>query len=502
MTHQYRHQLRGSCLLILMLIVDTGILETCLHACFISQTEPKNVVEALDDDCWIEAMQEELAQFDKLHVWDLVDLPKGSRSIGTKWVFRCKRDDRGVVVRNKARLVVQGFNQQEGVDYTKVYAPVSRIEAIRLFLAYPSFKGFKVFQLDVKSAFQYGKVKEEVFVKQPPGFEDPMFPEKVFKLDKALYGLHQAPRAWYETLLVHLLANGFERGQIDSTFFIRKAGGDLLLVQIYVDDIIFGSTNVDLCKDFERLMKLKFEMSSMGELSFFLGLQVNQKEDGFYIHQTKYVADILKKFDMENSSAFNTPIPVNHKLDSDLKGKEVDCRLYRGMIGSLMYLTASRPDIMFAGIDLCPSNAKSKPQLQFQHVRQNLLQHPVVVLKSYGFSNKKKLLGLVKVHTDDNLADLFTKVFDRSRFEFFTQMIGHPLDLLGSLYLEWKVFLPRRKSVWGPLPNTVLGKRKVQDETTSSEDMCRELITKELEEQDLKIKTKLLSRGSLLEHDL
>ncbi|KAI3733240.1 hypothetical protein L1987_64460 [Smallanthus sonchifolius] len=345
---QMRHRTlaRNSCLYIN--IVDTGILETCLHACFISQTEPKNVVEALDDDCWIEAIQEELAQFDKLHVWDLVDLPNGSRSIGIKWVFKCKRDDRGVVVRNKARLVVQGFNQQEGIDYTEVYAPVARIEVIRLFLVYASFKGFKVFQLDVKSDFLYGKVKEEVNVKQPPGFEDPKFPEKVFKLDKALYGLHQARRAWYETLSVHLLENGFERGQIDSTLFNRKAVGDLLLVQIYVDDIFFGSTNVDMCKDFERVMKLKFEMSSKGELSFFLGLQVDQKEDGFYIHQTKYVADILKKFDMENALAFNTPILVNHKLDSDLKGKEVDCRLYRGIIGSLMYLAASRPDIMFA----------------------------------------------------------------------------------------------------------------------------------------------------------
>ncbi|KAI3814337.1 hypothetical protein L1987_19089 [Smallanthus sonchifolius] len=208
-------------------IKDSGVLDDCSHSCFISQVEPKNVEMDLNDNNWIEAMQEELAQFDKLKVWNLVDLPKGVYPIGTKWVFKCKKDDRGVVVRNKARLVVQCFNQEEGIDYTEVYAPVARLEAIRLFLAFASYKGFKVFQLDVKSAFLYGKVKEEVYVCQPPGFEDPLHPNRVFKLDKALYGLHQAPRAWYETLSAHLLANDFVHGKIDLILFIKKSGGRL-----------------------------------------------------------------------------------------------------------------------------------------------------------------------------------------------------------------------------------------------------------------------------------
>ncbi|KAI3813979.1 hypothetical protein L1987_18717 [Smallanthus sonchifolius] len=318
-------------------IKDSGVLDDCSHSCFISQVEPMNVEMTLNDNNWIEAMQEELAQFDKLKVWNLVDLPKGAYPIGTKWVFKYKKDVRGVVVRNKARLVVQGFNQQEGIYYTEVYAPVARLEAIRLFLAFASFKGFKVFQLDVKSAFLYGRVKEEVYVCQPPGFEDPLNPNMVFKLDKALYGLHQAPRAWYKTLSTHLLANDFVRGKIDSTLFIKKSGEDYLLVQIYVDDIIFGSTNEGLCKEFEGVMKSKFEMSAMGELSFFLGLQINQKEDGFFIHQSKYVIDILSRFKMEDCTSYVTPIPVNHKLNSDPEGKDVDCRLYRAMIGSLMY---------------------------------------------------------------------------------------------------------------------------------------------------------------------
>ncbi|KAM0031422.1 putative RNA-directed DNA polymerase [Helianthus debilis subsp. tardiflorus] len=217
-------------------------------------------------------MQKELQQFEKLGVWRLVDLPKNQKWIKTKWVFKCKRDDKGDVVRNKARLVVQGFSQQEGIDYDEVYAPVARLEAIRIFLAFASWKDFKVYQLDVKSAFLYGKIKEEVYVGQPPGFTDPQHKNKVYLLDKALYRLHQAPRAWYETLSQYLLANGFTRGTGDSTLFTKEVAGHLLILQIYVDDIIFGSTNDELCKDFEKVMQKKFEVSSMGEMKFFLGL--------------------------------------------------------------------------------------------------------------------------------------------------------------------------------------------------------------------------------------
>ncbi|KAI3725338.1 hypothetical protein L1987_65124 [Smallanthus sonchifolius] len=376
-------------------IKNSGVLDVS-HSCFISQVEPKNVEMALRDNNWIEAMQEELAQFDKLKVWNLVDLPKGVYPIG--------------------------FNQQEGIDYTEVYAPVSRLEAIWLFLAFASYKGFKVFQLDVKSAFLYGKVKEEVYVCQSPGFEDPLNPSRVFNLDKALYGLHQAPRA---------------------------CRGEYLLVKIYVDDIIFGSTNEGLCKEFESVMKSKFEMSAMGELSFYLGLQVNQKEDGFFIHQSKYVKDILSRFKMEDCTPYDTTIPVNHKLNSNPDGKEVDCRLYRAMIGSLMYLTASRPDILFA-VCICsrfqvkPKEShliavkrifrylKGKQRLGLWFPHGSNFEFNAYTDSDFGgccLDKKsttgrcqfldKKLIELVKVHTDDNFADLFTKAFDRIRFQSF-----------------------------------------------------------------------------------
>ncbi|GKC46274.1 putative ribonuclease H-like domain-containing protein, partial [Tanacetum coccineum] len=305
--------------------------QNCLFACFLSQEEPKKVIHALKDPSWIEAMQEELLQFKLQEVWTLVDLPNGKRAIGTKWVFRNKKDERGIMIKNKARLVAQGYTQEEGIDYDEVFAPVARIEAIRLFLAYASFKDFMV-----------------IYVVKPPGFEDPNFPDRVYKVEKALYGLHQAPRAWYETLSTYLLDNGFQRGKIDKTLFIRRDKGDILLVQVYVDDIIFGSTKKSLCTEFEKMMHKKFQMSYMGELTFFLGLQVKQKNDGIFISQDKYVTEILKKFGFTDVKTASTPMETQKPLLKDEDGEEVDVHLYRSMIGSLMYLTSSRPDIMFA----------------------------------------------------------------------------------------------------------------------------------------------------------
>ncbi|GJT39211.1 putative ribonuclease H-like domain-containing protein [Tanacetum coccineum] len=246
--------------------------QNCLFACFLSKNEPKKVIQALEDPSWIEAMQEEFLQFQLQKVWTLVNLPNGKRAIGTKWVFKNKKDERVIIIRNKARL------------------------------------------MDVKCAFLYGTIKEEVYVCQPPGFEDPQLPDKVYKVEKALYGLHQAHRAWYETLSTYLIENGFRRGTIDKTLFIKLDKGDILLVQVYVDDIIFGSTKKSLCDEFED----------------------------------KYVAEILKKFDFAIVKTASTPIGPNKALVKDEEADSVDVHLYRSMIRSLMYLTASRPDITFA----------------------------------------------------------------------------------------------------------------------------------------------------------
>jgi len=319
---------------------------------FLSQIEPKNFKDAENDEFWILAMQEELNQFERSDVWELVPRPSTQSVIGTKWVFRNKRDEHGVIVRNKARLVAQGYNQEEGIDYEETFAPVARLESIRMLLAFASHKEFILYQMDVKSAFLNGYIVEEVYVEQPPGFQDHKYPDYVFKLKKALYGLKQAPRAWYDRLSKFLLQNGFSIGKVDTTLFTKTKGVDLIIVQIYVDDIIFGSTNVSLCEEFSKCMHSEFEMSMMGELNYFLGLQIKQTKEGIFINQAKYVKDLLKKFDFEGMKPLSTPMSSSIKIDKDENGKAVDITKYRGMIGSLLYLTASRPDIMYS-VCLC-----------------------------------------------------------------------------------------------------------------------------------------------------
>jgi hypothetical protein len=230
-------------------------------------------------------------------------------------VFRNKHNEDGLVVRNKARLVAQGYTQIEGLDFCETFAPVARLEAIRILLAYACAHNIKLYQMDVKSAFLNGKISELVYVEQPPGFEDPKRPNHVYKLSKALYGLKQAPRAWYERLRNFLLSKDFKIGKVDTTLFTKRIGKDLFVCQIYIDDIIFGSTNELFCEEFGKMMSKEFEMSMIGELSFFLGLQIKQLKDGIFISQSKYLKDMLKKFGLENTKPIKTPMATNGHLD-------------------------------------------------------------------------------------------------------------------------------------------------------------------------------------------
>nr|GEU60275.1 hypothetical protein [Tanacetum cinerariifolium] len=385
----------------------------------------------------------------KENVWTLVDCPKGVRPIGIKWVLKNKKDERWIVIRNKARLVAQGHTQEEEIDYDEVFAPVARIEAIKLFLAYASFMGFRVYQMDVKSAFLYGTIDKEVYVMQPPRFQDPESLVKVYKVEKAMYGLHQAPRAWYGTLSKYLLKNGFQRA----------------------------------------LMHEKFQMSAMGELNFFIGLQVLQKEDGIFLLQDKYVGDILKKFgysdvrssntpmDKENPwgkdgtrkddpeflakvykwkklcmdyirlqepgdilkkfgysdvRSSNTPMDKENPWRKDKTGKDVDLHLYRSMIRSLMYLTTSRPDIMFV-VCACARHQVTPKECHLHTIMATSTTEAEYVavasccgqllwiqnqLLDYGDCFEKKLVNVDHIHTDENVADLLTKPFDAGRFQY------------------------------------------------------------------------------------
>jgi hypothetical protein len=319
----------------------------CEHYSFVSSIKPYRIEDALRDSDWVLAMQEELNNFTRNEVWHLVPHPN-QNVVGTKWVYRNKQDEHGVVIRNKARLVAKGYSQVKGLDFDETYAPVARLESICILLAYATYHGFKLYQMDTKSAFLNGPIKEEVYVEQPPGFEDSEYPDYVYKHSKALYGLKQAPRAWYECLRDFLITNGFKVGKADPTLFTKTIANDLFVCHIYVDDIIFGSTNKSTCEEFSRIMVQKFEMSMMGELRYFLGFQIKQLQEGTFISQTKYIQDILKKFRMKNAKPIKTPIGTNGHLDHDTGGKSIDQKVYRSMIGSLLYLCASRPDIMLS----------------------------------------------------------------------------------------------------------------------------------------------------------
>ncbi|GKD86647.1 putative ribonuclease H-like domain-containing protein, partial [Tanacetum coccineum] len=358
---------------------------------------PKDQI--IRDPNWVEAMQEELLQFKIQKVWTLVDLPYGKKAIGTKW-------------------------------------------------------------MDVKSAFLYGTIEEEVYVSQPLGFVDLEFPEKVYKVEKALYGLHQAPRAWCETLSTYLLGNGFYRGQIDKTLFIKRVKGDILLVQVYVDDIIFGSTKKSLCTDFEKIMHKRFHMSSIGELTFFLGLQVKQKEDGVFISQDKYVGEILKKFGFSSIRTASTPIETNKALTKHEDGEDVDIHLYSDYAGAKLDRKSTIGGCQFFGSRLISWQCKKQNvvanstteaeyidashccgqvlwiQNQMLDYGYNFMQTKIHVdnesaiclVKNHVYHSKikhieirhhfvrdsyeKKLIEMVKIHTDYNVADLITKAFD------------------------------------------------------------------------------------------
>ncbi|GJZ63818.1 retrovirus-related pol polyprotein from transposon TNT 1-94 [Tanacetum coccineum] len=296
---------------------------------------------------WIEAIQEELHQFNLLDVWELVDRPLCKNVSNMNWIWKNKRDEENIVIRNKAHLVAKGHAQKEEIDFEESFAPVAQLEAVRLFVAYAAHKSFIVYQIDVMTAFLYGPLKEEVYVNQPDEFVDPYHPNQVYRLKKALYGLKQAPKAWYDELSNFLVSKGFLKGSINLTLFITKHGKDILIMQIYVDDSIFGSTNPKLSKRFEKLMHNKFEMSMMGELKFFLGIQIHQSPRGIFINQAKYAQEILKKHGMTSCDSIGTLMATKH-LDVDLSGTPVDQTKYGSMVEALMYLTASRQDIVHA----------------------------------------------------------------------------------------------------------------------------------------------------------
>ncbi|GJY67889.1 retrovirus-related pol polyprotein from transposon TNT 1-94 [Tanacetum coccineum] len=320
----------------------------CLYNSVLPKVEPKNFKSTITEDYWFQAMQYEIHEFDRLQVWELVPQPDCVMIIALKWIYKVKLDEYGDVLKNKARLVVKGYRQEEGIDFEESFAPVARIKAIRIFIANAASKNMTIYQINVKTTFLNDELKEEVYVSQLDGFVDPDHPTHVYRLKKALYGLKQAPWAWYDSLSRFLPDNNFSKGVVDPTLFTRKTGKHILLVQIYVDDIIFASTDPKACDIFSNEISSKFQMSRMGQMSFFLGLQVSQNPGGFFINQSKFALEILKKFRMDSCDPIDTPMVDRLKLDEDPLGIPVNQTRFRSMVGSLMYLIASRPDLVFA----------------------------------------------------------------------------------------------------------------------------------------------------------
>ncbi|GKC51723.1 retrovirus-related pol polyprotein from transposon TNT 1-94 [Tanacetum coccineum] len=329
---------------------------------------------------------------------------------------------------------------KEGIDFEESFAPVARLEAVRLFIAFiaGAHKSFTVYQMDVKTAFLYGPLKEEVYVNQPDGFVDPYHPDKVYRLKKALYGLKQAPRAWYDELSNFLVSNGFSKGSIDPTLFITKHGEDILLVQIYVDDIIFGSTNPNLSKRFGKLMHNKFDMSMMGELKFFLGIQIHQSPRGIFINQAKYAQEILKKHGGDKLVSWSSK-----KQDcTSMSLAEAEYVSLSACCAQVLWLRTQLTDYGFH-FDKIPMYCDSKAAIA---ISCNPVQHSHTkhIDVRYHFIKEQVEKGIVElffVGTEYQLADLFTKALSEDRFKYLVRQLGMRFVLQmnwRSYALSWK----------------------------------------------------------------
>ncbi|GJU55691.1 putative ribonuclease H-like domain-containing protein [Tanacetum coccineum] len=415
----------------------------CYYDAFLTAVEPKTYKDALTQSCWIEAMQEELNEFECLEVWELVPRLDKVMVITLKWIYKVKLDKLGGILKNKARLVARGYCQEEGIDFEEFFAPVARFESIRIFLAFVAHINMVVYQMDVKTAFLNGNLQEEVYVSQPDGFVDPDNPNHVYKLKKALYGLKQAPRAWYDMLSSFLISQDFSKGLVDPTLFICKEGKELLLVQIYVDDIIFAASTPEHCDVFAKIRCSKFKMSMMGKTSFFLGLQISQSPRGIFINQSKYAIESLKKYGFDSYDLLDTPMVEKSKLDEDKEEKAIDPSHYRGMIGTLLYLTATFVDADHAGCQ----DTRHSTSGSMQFLGDRLVSWSSKRQKSAAISSTKAeyialskhidirfhfikehvengVIELYFVNTEYQLADIFTKALGRERIEFLINKLG------------------------------------------------------------------------------
>lgn len=313
--------------------------------CLLADAENISFEEAVRDKKWKNAMDEEIKAIDRNNTWKLMELPEGCQPIGVKWVFKKKMNAQGEIERYKARLVAKGYKQKAGIDYDEVYAPVARMETIRLLISQAAQFRWPIFQMDVKSAFLNGVLEEEVYIEQPPGYMKIGEEKKVLKLKKALYGLKQAPRAWNTRIDTYFKESGFKQCPYEHALYTKKSGGNVLFVALYVDDLIFMGNNDEIIEKFKDTMTREFEMTDLGLMKFFLGLEVRQGETGIFVSQETYAKEILKKYKMADCNPVSTPMEPGAKLSKFDGGERVDASKYRSLVGSLRYLTCTRPDL-------------------------------------------------------------------------------------------------------------------------------------------------------------
>ncbi|KAG7553295.1 hypothetical protein ISN45_Aa06g038290 [Arabidopsis thaliana x Arabidopsis arenosa] len=316
--------------------------------CLFAECEPMDFQEAIEKKTWRNAMDEEIKAIKKNDTWELASLPNGHKAIGVKWVYKAKKNSKGEVERYKARLVAKGYSQRAGIDYDEVFAPVARLETVRLIISLAAQNKWKIHQMDVKSAFLNGDLEEEVYIEQPQGYIVKGEENKVLRLKKALYGLKQAPRAWNTRIDKYFKEKDFIKCPYEHALYIKIQKDDILIACLYVDDLIFTGNNPSMFEEFKKEMTKEFEMTDIGLMSYYLGIEVKQEDNGIFITQEGYAKEVLKRFKMDDSNPVTTPMECGIKLSKKEEGEGVDPTTFKSLVGSLRYLTCTRPDILYA----------------------------------------------------------------------------------------------------------------------------------------------------------
>ncbi len=346
-------------------------------------------------------MNEEIKMIKKNDTWKLVQKPQDKEVIGLKWVYKTKFNEDGSIQKHKARLVAKGYSQQPGIDFNETYAPVVRMETIRLVLALAAQFKLTVYQLDVKSAFLNGELEEEVYVEQPQGYVIKGKEDKVYRLRKALYGLKQAPRAWNSKIDSYLLQNGFTKSPNEPSLYIKTQGSDFLILCLYVDDLIYTGTKPRMIEEFKKSMMSEYEMTDLGAMKYFLGMQVKQSPGKIFLSQEKYAEDMLKKFNMSDCKPMATPMATNEKLSKNEGIEKVDASFYRSLVGSLIYLTNTRPDIVHAVSII--SMFMSEPSKAHLAAAKRILRY-IKGTKSHGIMYESEIDYKLTGYTDSDWA--------------------------------------------------------------------------------------------------